>query len=102
FQPLTSLLHCRRKVVAVTGAPAFAPLRVWLYCIMSRARFVMDTHSPALYSRRWGWPRPLQRAAARRALMNITDQERFRRMFDEWGAEAMILEKPLKPVELTE
>ncbi len=102
FKTLIVLLQQRPKVVYVTNPPVFAPLSVWLYCIMSGARFVMDTHSPALYSRRWGWTRPLQRAAARRALMNITDQERFRRMFDEWGAEAMILEKPLKPVELTE
>lgn len=99
FKTLQVLLQQRPKVIYVTNPPVFAPMSVWLYCTLTGAQFVMDTHSPALYSRRWGWTRPLQRAAARRALMNITDQERFRRLFDEWGAEAMILEKPLKRVE---
>lgn len=93
---LQSLFRQRPKAVYVTNPPVFAALSVWVYCLLTGGAFIMDTHSPALYSRRWAWATPLQRALARRARLNITDQERFRRLFESWGADAIILEKPLK------
>lgn len=93
---LTSLYTQHARVVYVTNPPVFAVLSVWFYCLLTGSTYIMDTHSPALYSRRWAWATPLQRALARRARLNIIDQERFRRLFESWGADAIILEKPLK------
>src|SRR5690606_33567533 len=93
---LTSLYTHHARVVYVTNPPVFAVLSVWFYCLLTGSTYIMDTHSPALYSRRWAWATPLQRALARRARLNISDQERFRRLFECSGADASALEKPLK------
>jgi glycosyltransferase involved in cell wall biosynthesis len=88
------LLKKRPRVVHVTNPPIFAPLTVFLYSRLFGAAYIMDTHSPALYSHKWGWTLPLQRLMARGALVNITDQDRFKKMFEDWGAKAIILPKP--------
>jgi hypothetical protein len=86
----------RPKYVYVTNPPIFAGLCVYFYCLFTGAKMVMDTHSPALYSRKWGWSVPIQRWVAKRSIMNITDQTRFRELFESWGAKAIVLEKPPK------
>ncbi len=93
----------RPRYVHVTNPPFFAALNVWLYCKLAGAEYIMDTHSPALFSKKWGWTLPLQRFLAQRAAMNIVDQERFKRMFESWGAKAVILTKPPgTPVQMDE
>jgi hypothetical protein len=89
------LLASDRPAVAfVTNPPVFAGLCVAVYSAVTRTPFVMDTHPPALYSRKWAWTVPLQRALARRALVNIVDQDRFRELFASWGARAVAVEAP--------
>jgi glycosyltransferase involved in cell wall biosynthesis len=94
FSTWRLLFQKRPEIIHVTNPPIFAPLCVFLYCRLTGAAFVMDTHSPALYSRKWSWILPLQRAMARAALVNIVDQERFKDLFEGWGARAIILTKP--------
>lgn len=84
----------RPDVVYVMNPPVFAALSVYLFCRLMKTPFIMDTHSPSLYGRRWGWTLPLQRALAKRAAINIVDQERFAALFAEWGAKAVVLERP--------
>lgn len=92
------LARQRPSAVYVMNPPVVAAWSVYVYCRLARADLVMDTHPPALYSRKWGWSVPLQRALARRAFVNIVDQERFRRLFEGWGARAVVLSDP--PVNL--
>jgi len=84
----------RPELVHVTNPPFLAPLAVYLYCQITGAKYMMDTHSPALYSRRWGWTFLFQRYLAKHAYLNIVDQERFKRMFEECGARAVVLQRP--------
>jgi Glycosyl transferases group 1 len=91
---LTRLFRIRPSFVYVTNPPVFAALVVLLYGAISGAQFVMDTHSPALFSRKWSWTVPLQRWVARRAVLNVVDQPRFRAKFESWGARACVLERP--------
>ncbi len=86
-------------VVYVMNPPVFAALSVYLFCLVARTPFIMDTHSPSLYGRRWGWTLPLQRALAKRAAVNIVDQERFADLFAEWNAKTIVLERPPLDVE---
>lgn len=92
----TMVLLCRRRpvVVYVTNPPIFAGFVVMLYCRFTRCAFVLDTHSPSLFHPKLKWTLPLQRVVARRALMNVVDQERFRDRFAGWNAPALILERP--------
>lgn len=92
------LIQQRPKVVYVTNPPVFAPLCVFLYCKLTGTHYIMDTHSPALFSRRWGWTLPLQRFLAKHAMVNLVDQLRFKQLFESWGAKAIILEKPPKNI----
>jgi hypothetical protein len=93
------LFDLRPKFVFVTNPPVFAAYCVWLYCLVTGSRMLLDTHPPALYSQKWGWSVPLQRWVAKRAYINLTDQNRFKRMFEGWGAKnVIVLERPPKDV----
>lgn len=90
-----AVLHRQRPgIVFVTNPPVFAALSVYVYCRFSRASYIMDTHSPALYGWKWAWTVPLQRALSRPALVNIVDQHRYKCLFESWGAKALVLERP--------
>jgi len=91
---LCRLFRDRPAFVYVTNPPVFAAMTVAFYARVSGARFVMDTHPPALFARKWSWTTPLQRWMARAASCNIVDQERFRRRFEGWGARTIVLEQP--------
>ena len=95
IKTLWILFRRKPRVVYVTNPPVFAALTVAAYCRLTGAEFVMDTHSPALYSKRWGWSVPLQRFASRRALVNVLDQQRYVELFESWGSRALVLEKPI-------
>lgn len=90
----TVLAREHPSYVFVMNPPVFAAWSVHVYCRLAGASMIMDTHPPALYSRKWGWSVPLQRALARRARMNIVDQQRFKDLFESWGAQAMVLTRP--------
>lgn len=91
---LWRLVRHRPTTVYVTNPPVFAPLMVALYCLFTRTRFVMDTHPPSLYHPKLKWSVPLQKVLARRAIANVTDQERFRQLMQGWGARTVVLERP--------
>ncbi len=91
----------RPRVIYVLNPPIFAPLCVLIYCKLAGAQFVMDTHPPSLYSKRWSWSVPIQRFVSRFALMNVTDQDRFKELFESWGSRALVLENPPKQPQFT-
>lgn len=90
------LARTRPRTVYVTNSPPVAGLCVMVYCWFTPTRFVLDTHPPGLYNRRWGWSRPVQRFTSRFATMNVIDQERFAAWFRDWGARVLVLENPPK------
>lgn len=96
FKTWQVLFGQRPRFVYVTNPPVFAALCVALYCRATGNKYVMDTHSPALYSRKWGWTVPLQRLLAKGAWVNIVDQIRYQKLFESWGGRALVLEKPPK------
>lgn len=90
------LAQQRPRFVYITNPPIIAVLCVAMYCVVTRTRYIMDTHPPALYSRKWGWTLPLQRFLSRFAFMNVVDQERFKQLYESWGSRATVLENPPK------
>jgi glycosyltransferase involved in cell wall biosynthesis len=94
------LFMTRPRFVYVTNSPPIASLCVMLFCLVTNAQFIMDTHPPTLFSKKWGWSKPLTRFLSRRAVMNVTDQERFADLFRSWGAKAIVLPNPPKNIEL--
>ncbi|MBK8031598.1 MAG: hypothetical protein IPK17_19325 [Chloroflexi bacterium] len=97
FKTWAILLRERPQLVYVLNPPVFAPLCVWLYSLFTGTKLVIDTHPPALYSRKWAWTVPLQRFVIKRAYLNIIDQERFADQFRQWGAQVVTLTNPPRP-----
>jgi glycosyltransferase involved in cell wall biosynthesis len=89
----------RPAAVLVTNPPVVAVLCVAFYGALAKTPYVMDTHPPALFSRKWGWTLPLQRRLARRALVNVTDQDRFAQLIASWGTRCVVVPNPPVVVE---
>jgi len=91
----TWLVLVRQRPVAVYVfiSPVFAALSVFIYCRLAGIPFIMDVGGQALISRKWAWTVPLVRFLARRARVNIVDQEKFKQLFESWGAVTLLLER---------
>ncbi len=88
----------RPDIVYVTNSPPVAGLCTLVYCALSKTEFVLDTHPPGLYNRKWRWSRPLQKFTTRFARLNVIDQDRFKVLLESWGADVIVLENPPKEV----
>lgn len=90
-QTLRLLFRERPEIVFVQSPPSFAVLFVYLYCLFSGGRYVVDAHSAAMLSPVWTRPRWLYRFLARRAVATIVTNEHFTRQIEGWGARALVL-----------
>jgi glycosyltransferase involved in cell wall biosynthesis len=67
-----TLLRRRPRLVFASNPPPFCPLVVWVYCLLFRARFVIDSHTSAFDRRRWLLFKPLHAFLERRAIFGIS------------------------------
>lgn len=93
------LITQRPRFVYVTNSPPVASLFVMAFCRVTATQYIMDTHPPTLFSKKWGWSKPITRWLSRRAVMNVTDQERFADLFRSWGSRVMVLRNPPKNID---
>lgn len=96
------LLKERPDFVFVQNSPPVTGLCVYVYSLFTHTQYVLDTHSPVLFGWKWRWTRPMVRVVARRAVVNILDQERFGRLIESWGAKALILQDPPETIAIDE
>lgn len=85
------LRQANPKVVVAVTPPVFTPLVCWLWCTLHRRRLVVDCHTTAFHSRKWGWARPLHRFLLRRAAAVLLHTEDAEREVAGWGAPALLL-----------
>jgi len=88
---LLTLFRERPAVVFVQNPPIFGPLFVWIYCALTGATFIIDSHTCALQDRVWQWSWPLHGFLSRRALTTIVTNEHLRQMVASWGARSQII-----------
>jgi glycosyltransferase involved in cell wall biosynthesis len=86
------------SAVLVINTPVFAPLCVYIYCLLVRIPFAMNVHGHTLSGRKWGWSRPLQHFLAKKAAVNLVGTTEYKQIFESWGAKVLFLEDP--PVEV--
>ncbi len=91
FKTWIVLLKQRPAAVFVVNTPVFAPLCVYTYCHTAGIPYVMNIHGHSFTGRRWGWSRPLLAGLARRALVNLVGFPEYKRLFESWGARALVL-----------
>ena len=88
---LLLLFQKRPKIVFIQSPPSFAVLFVYLYCLFTNSRYVVDAHSDALMSPYWTRPQWLHHFLARKAVTTIVTNEHFQEMLNQQGAHAFVL-----------
>jgi len=91
FQTLRLLFQKRPKLVFVQSPPGFAVLIVYIYCALTKSRYIVDAHSMAFQYPLWTRPQWLYRFLARKAVLTIVTNEHFEQKIKAWGAKALIL-----------
>lgn len=103
YQAIATLILLARQhpdVVFIQNPPTFAPLFVYLYCLLFGKRFIIDTHTGALIYPQWKWTLPLQRFLSHRALTTILTNEHLAQEVAAWGANSFVLEDPPMVIEI--
>lgn len=90
FQTLRLLFQERPQLVFVQSPPSFALLFVYLYCVLTGAKYVVDAHSAALL-RIWTRPAWLHHFLAQQAITTIVTNEHFQQVFQSWGGHSFVL-----------
>ena len=91
---LRRLYEVKPEVVFVMDPPVFAAAAVFLYCLVRRARYVMDCHSGVFNSRKWRWSLPIQRFLARRAAAVLVTNHSHLSEVLSWHAKGLIVGDP--------
>ncbi len=79
-------------VIFVMNPPIFAVFVIWLYCLLHKSKYIVDTHSATFTARRWAFFLWLYCFLSKRALTNILHNEPLRRKVSSWGAPTITLE----------
>jgi glycosyltransferase involved in cell wall biosynthesis len=93
LRTLQVLFAERPAAVHVQNPPFVSGLVVYLYCLLSGARFVLHYHSAA-FGRAWDWALPLQKFLARRAVANIVTNQHWADVVRSWGGRALVMVDP--------
>lgn len=91
IKTLFLLFRLRPKIVFFQSPPSQAGIFVYLYCLLTNSRYVVDAHSDALQRDRWTRPRWLYKFLARNAAATIVTNEHFQQMISGWGGDAFVL-----------
>ncbi len=96
FATLIYLFTHRYRLIFVQDPPIFAALPVYLYSLVSGAKFVIDAHTPPLLSPLWTWTLPLHRFLSRRAITTVVTNAYLKEFVEAWrqGATGFVLEDP--------
>jgi len=85
------LAAIKPDVIFVQNPPILAPLIVYLYARIRKARFVIDSHTGALMAWWWKWTLPLHAFLSRRAIATIVTNSFLKSMVEKWKARAFII-----------
>jgi glycosyltransferase involved in cell wall biosynthesis len=91
IKTLWLLIRRRPRVVFVMVPPVVACAPVWMYCVLTGARFVIDAHSGAFDHPRWRRLQFMQRFFSRRAVTTIVTGDHFRKLVESWRADSTIV-----------
>ncbi len=82
------------EVVIAMNPPIVLPIIVWLYAVLSRAKFVIDSHTGA-FAGPWSRFIGLHKFLSRRALATVVTNRALAGQVESWGARAVVLEDRL-------
>lgn len=88
---MTRLIRLHPASVFVMSPPYFAGLTVYVYCLLFRARFVIDAHTGAFDDPKWTWMMPLQAFLFRRAEYCIVTNHDLAERVKHYGGKPIVL-----------
>lgn len=91
IKTLRLLWKDRPRVVFVMTPPVFACLPVWIYCFLTRARYVIDAHSGAFLDPRWSGLLFIHRFFSRRAAATLVTNEHLARLLESWKVPVVVV-----------
>jgi len=91
IKTLLVLARHRPRVIFIQDPPVFAILIVYLWGIVARTKYVIDSHTDALLAPWWAWSLPTHSFLSRRAITTIVTNDHLRQMVASWGAHAFVL-----------
>jgi glycosyltransferase involved in cell wall biosynthesis len=91
LQSLWILFRERPHTVFVMNPPVFTGMVVWIFSLLARTNFVMDTHSAAFTRPAWRRLLIVHRFLARRAALNILHNSPLEETVQHWGARTISL-----------
>lgn len=88
---LRTLIKEKPDIVLVASPPVFAVAVVWLYCLFTKSRYIIDAHTGMFDDPRWTWLLPLTRYLSKRAVCTIVTNRFLQEEVHAWGADAIII-----------
>jgi len=96
------LLEKRPKLIFVQSPPSFAVFFVFVYCVLTRSRYIVDAHNGLFDIRIWTYPKWLHRMMTRHALATIVTDEHNRQVVHGWGGNSLVMKDPVTTYPLVE
>jgi len=88
---LVVLFKNQPKVVFTENQPPFLILAVFMYYILSRNLYIIDSHSGAFHNKKWAWALPIYKFVAKRAFLNINTNQHHKSIVESWGGKSKII-----------
>ncbi|HSL47016.1 MAG TPA: glycosyltransferase [Anaerolineales bacterium] len=95
LQTIWLLFTKRPRIVFVQSPPSFAVFFVYLYCLFTGSRYVVDAHNGVFDIPIWSYPKWLTQRMTRKAIATIVTDEHQQRIVESWGGKAIILRDPI-------
>ena len=92
FVETLRILHQEKpQIILVQNPPIFTVIPVYLYCLLFKSKFAIDSHTSAFTPNEWGWSMPLHRWLSRSALLTIVHNEQLGQIVEGWGCRYAVL-----------
>lgn len=95
------LTRCDPELVLAISPPVFCPLVCHLWVRRHGRKLVIDCHTDAFHSRKWGWTRPIHWWLCRRATVVTLHTEEGAAEVASWGARSLLLPDDVPAVQAT-
>lgn len=87
FDTWIKLFRLKPQVVWVQNPPVVAVLVVWIYCLLTSVKLVIDTHTAGFLDRKWQAFHWLHKFLAKRAVLNTVHNYKNLEILKQWGIE---------------
>jgi glycosyltransferase involved in cell wall biosynthesis len=97
FQTILYLSRSKPSIIFVMNQPVFLPMIVFIYSRITKARYVLDSHSGLFNKKRWRAFTPIMKQIYRACWLNIAHNEHDAAKYRLWGAKTVVVGTEVYP-----